>query len=741
MPKNFTEGHALIVGVGADLPRTINDAKGLANILKDKGRCAYPPEQVHLLTSEQANRKSVLTALDKLAQSTDSDSTVIIYFSGHGYTTGQSYYLMTYGYDVNRLDKTTISGTEFAGKLKAIQAKKVVVLLDCCHAGGVSKKDVGLTKSPIPIPHDALEELEKGRGYAFIASSRENEFSYLYHGDKYSLFTQALIEVLQGQTKNEEGYVRILDLAGYTCEVVPKRTKNEDKQHPIFDFKQSDNFAIAYYTQSETPSEALRVALLYKRRAQPDEQLLGLLEEHLIKAGHSVFIDRHTKISNEWEKQMTSELKKADAVVILLSPSAVYSEMLIYEVELAYQIAQENAGKPRLFPIRLNFEEPLPQNLSNLLGNFPDTQWHNSNDDIPLVNNLLKQLIKSPTMPTKKYELEMVGGAIPLDSKFYVERQVDKDFQTAIARRDSIVLLKGARQVGKTSLLARGLQAAREAGVQVLLTDFQMLIDAQLQSLETFFIAIGEMLADQLDLDVYPQDKWRPHRAPNMNFDHYFRREILAKTQKPLLWAIDEADRLFLYNFSSEVFALCRTWHNERALNPDSPCSRLTLAIAYATETYLFIKDQNQSPFNVGTKLMLEDFTLEQVADLNQRYGSPLRDETELRHFNQLVGGQPYLVRCGLNDIVLHNKTLDEFISTADHDDKAFGDHLRRIVMLLNREPPLSDVMRGVLRGEACPDYDSFYRLRSAGILSGDSKNDVHPRCEIYATYLKKHLL
>ncbi|MEK8021555.1 MAG: hypothetical protein VSS75_032165 [Candidatus Parabeggiatoa sp.] len=36
---------------------------------------------------------------------------------------------------------------------------------------------------------------------------------------------------------------------------------------------------------------------------------------------------------------------------------------------------------------------------------------------------------------------------MPLDSKFYIERQVDQDFQTAIQRRDSIVLLKGPRQV------------------------------------------------------------------------------------------------------------------------------------------------------------------------------------------------------------------------------------------------------------------------------------------------------
>ncbi|RKZ53056.1 MAG: hypothetical protein DRR16_16430 [Candidatus Parabeggiatoa sp. nov. 3] len=136
------------------------------------------------------------------------------------------------------------------------------------------------------------------------------------------------------------------------------------------------------------------------------------------------------------------------------------------------------------------------------------------------------QKTTSPKKPLPP--IEPCGGAMPLDSKFYVERQVDQNFQTAIQRRDSIVLLKGPRQVGKTSLLARGLQKAREAGVIVLLTDFQKLIDAQLQNLETFFIALGEMLADQVNSDVYPEDfkKWRPNRAPNLNFDLYFKSEI-----------------------------------------------------------------------------------------------------------------------------------------------------------------------------------------------------------------------
>src|SRR5262249_37713375 len=47
--------------------------------------------------------------------------------------------------------------------------------------------------------------------------------------------------------------------------------------------------------KKQTPAPAskrLSVVLLYKRKAQPDEQLLQALEEHLSAVGHDVFIDR-----------------------------------------------------------------------------------------------------------------------------------------------------------------------------------------------------------------------------------------------------------------------------------------------------------------------------------------------------------------------------------------------------------------------------------------------------------------
>ena len=37
---------------------------------------------------------------------------------------------------------------------------------------------------------------------------------------------------------------------------------------------------------------------------------------------------------------------------------------------------------------------------------------------------------------------------------------------------------------------------------------------------------------------------------------------VLGDAAAPLLWAMDEVDRLFTCDFGSEVFGLFRSWHN-----------------------------------------------------------------------------------------------------------------------------------------------------------------------------------
>ncbi len=252
--SQYKSGYAVVIGVGADLPTTVEDANAIAALLQDTSRCAYPANQVQLLTSTTARRENILNSLDRLAEQVKNipDTTAIIYFSGHGIE-DPDYYLLPYDYDEND-PSTLISETEFTAKLRAIQAKKLVVLLDCCHAGGQADvKGISLQKSPLTPA--ILQEFEQSSGRVVITSSRKDEKSYV--STPYSFFTQALLEALAGYGAFEkDGFARILDLALYVNRVVPSRS--DGQQHPIIKVSNlEDNFALAYYSAGEKQPKSL----------------------------------------------------------------------------------------------------------------------------------------------------------------------------------------------------------------------------------------------------------------------------------------------------------------------------------------------------------------------------------------------------------------------------------------------------------------------------------------------------
>src|SRR5262249_34138123 len=65
--------------------------------------------------------------------------------------------------------------------------------------------------------------------------------------------------------------------------------------------------------RQDSPLKRLAVVLLYKRKAQPDEQLLQALEARLTAIGHDVFIDRHLKIGVEWAQAIEGRIRSSDA--------------------------------------------------------------------------------------------------------------------------------------------------------------------------------------------------------------------------------------------------------------------------------------------------------------------------------------------------------------------------------------------------------------------------------------------
>lgn len=126
----------------------------------------------------------------------------------------------------------------------AIPARKVVVVFDCCHAGGIGQpKDA---RAPVlkAIPESYYEALQSGRGRIILASSRSTEYSYVLPGAANSLFTQHLLVGLSGGVGSEDGLIHIFDLFEY---VQPRVTGDHPNQHPIFKADVEENFPVALY--------------------------------------------------------------------------------------------------------------------------------------------------------------------------------------------------------------------------------------------------------------------------------------------------------------------------------------------------------------------------------------------------------------------------------------------------------------------------------------------------------------
>ncbi len=511
------------------------------------------------------------------------------------------------------------------------------------------------------------------------------------------------------------------------------------------------------------------MALVYKRDSQADQELVAYIESRLGDNGCTIFTDRALTVGMDWAREIEKEIRSADAVMPLLSADSIYSEMLSFEIETAHEAAQLQQGRPRLLPVRVNYTGPLPEPLSSILDPIQYFLWEGPQDNLGLATELAEALKHLPepepagaaqpaptrgapaapatrppgspaATPIRPPAIEGIGGAVPLHSQYYIARTADADLHASISKQDSVILLKGSRQMGKTSLLARGLQHARDQGLKAVSTDLQKFNAESFRTLDRLYQAMAESMIEQLELAASPAQSWEPRRGPNANFERFLRREVLLKLPAPLVWGLDEVDRLFVTPFGTDFFGLLRSWHNERALDPTGPWSKLTIAIAYATEARLFITDLNQSPFNIGTRLALEDFTPLQVAEVNRRYRSPLKSQDELTRFYRLVGGHPYLVRRGLHEITTRRISFESFEDHAARDEACYGDHLRRLLVLLVRDSGLADVMRAVLNNQPCPTPESFDRLRSAGLVVGRNPEDARPRCRLYASYLRRHL-
>ena len=521
-------------------------------------------------------------------------------------------------------------------------------------------------------------------------------------------------------------------------------------------------FTQATGVELRSPDDApRRIFISYKRGVEPDEpialEVFRILSEH-----HQVFIDQTMMVGTRWAERIEAEIRQSDFLISLLSAQSVHSEMVLGEIETAHHLAKKQAGKPIILPIRLAYREPFVYPLSAYLNGINWAFWETAADTPRLLQELLQaiggrrlsvntdaakadlvQRVETPAMPpplpsAQLTPLEMPEGTMNPESRFYVERPNDAIALSTIQQtgKGVTITIKGPRQMGKSSLLVRTIDAAVSAGKRVAFLDFQLFDKTALTNPEPFFRQFCAWLTDELEMDSQVDTYWAMPLGNSQRCTRYMQRYLLKELGSPLVLAMDEVESVFDTDFRSDFFSMLRSWHNSRATSPI--WRQLDLALVTSTEPYQLIENLNQSPFNVGLVIDLTDFTPDQMTALNQRHGSPLNAEQE-QQLMQLLNGHPYLVRRALYLTASQQMTVAELFGRAIDDRGPFGDHLRYHLFRMHDKKALVQGFLQVIRNNACQDEQVFFRLRGAGLVRREGQT-VLPRCQLYADYFREHL-
>ena len=212
---------ALLIGIDAyqfapkipQLHGCVNDAQLMRAVLEEQ--FGFPPENIALLTNEQATRDGILAALDAMVAATEPDDIVMFYYAGHG-----SQMTDREGDEASGLDNTLmpvdsegwsgvnrdITDDEIHLRLMALGAKTdfTTLIVDACHSATITRDAFGVMSRgvqadtrpiselpPSPIPAAASRSAGAGdRGpsgwmpladkYVLIAGCRDEEKSFEY---------------------------------------------------------------------------------------------------------------------------------------------------------------------------------------------------------------------------------------------------------------------------------------------------------------------------------------------------------------------------------------------------------------------------------------------------------------------------------------------------------------------------------------------------------------------------------
>lgn len=241
----------------------------------------------------------------------------------------------------------------------------------------------------------------------------------------------------------------------------------------------------------------------------------------------------------------------------------------------------------------------------------------------------------------------VTGGTLRHDAPCYVERRADRDLASHLGRGEFCYVLT-SRQMGKSSLMVRTATRLRQSGWRVAVLDLTSI--GQNVTAEQWYGGLLGRVGAQLDVEDDLEAFWEANRqlGPMQRWVEAIQSVVLRGAgggERPLAVFVDEIDAVRSLGFSTdEFFGGIRECYNRRAAQAEF--RRLAFCLLGVAMPSDLIRDNQVTPFNIGQRIELTDFTPQEaealVSGLGRGHSEGLRLLKRVLHW---TNGHPYLTQ------------------------------------------------------------------------------------------------
>ena len=223
------------------------DARAFGDWLISPAGGRFAPANVKLLLNQDATGANIRSALFEWLKGSLAEDAVTIYFAGHGSPESaddaRNLYLLPYDTDFDRIAATAFPMWDIQTALERfIQAKKVIVIADACHAGGIGQSFEIARRANRSLEVVATQAVSSGLqnlsqisdGVCVISASSDRQMSQegQQWGGGHGVFTHFLLKGLQGDADyNKDSSVSLGEIVPYLSQEVRRETANA--QSPV----------------------------------------------------------------------------------------------------------------------------------------------------------------------------------------------------------------------------------------------------------------------------------------------------------------------------------------------------------------------------------------------------------------------------------------------------------------------------------------------------------------------------